>query len=452
MANPPDDFVDVPFTPDANAMADAAVAQLQAAWTDWTPNDADPEVVLIEAIAPMAASAETLAAQVPGEAVRAIGTKLYGIAYDNGSPAQTTVTLTFVDGRSYTVPAGGQINIDGYAFALNSDAVIAPSGGAGPFVLAGCPVTATVNAEAATGLTGALCASLNLPSFVTAISVDAPTSDGTDPMDDTTYTNLVVAKIRLKGDTLISATDFALEAVLQPGVGFAWAQGNTARVVTVVLADPNAQPVPSSVKAAVNTIFSDPSVRGVNITYNLLDPVYTAVSVTYAVKIPATQDATAAAAAIANLLNQVLSPVTATKSTDSTIHVYKLVALIGGLQAVDYVESITLSGSNIAELSAALTTGAGTTAVQVNALTNALPAGVYTITDPTGANTDTFTTTAAAAPTATTLTCTAKTFNYAYPVNSIIGGGVTGDLMLPGGIASLPMPGTFTGTIDIEAA
>lgn len=343
MANPPPDFVDIPFTPDANAMADTAIENLRATWTDWEPDDADPEVVLIESCAPLAAETESIAAQMPAEAIRAIGQNLYGIPYDPGTPAQTTVTLEFLDGAGYTVPSGGQINIDGYAFQLNEDATIAPDAGPGPYKLAGVAVSSTVNAAAATGLVGNISVSLDLPPFVTNVTVDLPTHDGTDPMDDPTYTNLVVAKMRLRADTLVTAKDFALEATLQPGVGFAWATGNTAREVTVVLADPQVLPVPDDVKAQVNSVFSDPSVRSVNVTYNLLDPSPTVVDVAYEVTAAAGQDAAAVQAQIDSMLAQMLDPISAVKTGDPYIRKNVVIAMIGGLQMVDYVHDVTLS-------------------------------------------------------------------------------------------------------------
>ena len=347
MANPPPDFVNIPFSPDANAMADGAIENLRAKWTDWEPDDADPEIVLIESVAPLAASAESMAAQMPAEAIVAIGA-LHGIPYDAGTPAQTTVTLTFLDGAGYTVSAGDQVNIDGYAFALNEDVTIAADpdpAAVGPFQVAGVAVSSTVFAQAANALTGALAVSLDLPPYVTAISVDAPTSDGTDPMDDPTYVNLVVAKLRLRADTLVTANDFALEAVLQPGVGFAWAKGNIGREITVVLADPSALPVPASVKAQVGAVFSDPTVRSVNITFFLLDPSYTDVSVDYRVEAVPGQDTGSVQATIDALLAQVLSPLNSVKNSDPFIRVNKMIALIGGLQMVAYVESVTLSST-----------------------------------------------------------------------------------------------------------
>lgn len=336
-------FVDIPFTPDADQMADDAVDELQSTWQDWEPDDADPEVILIEACAPMAAEAEAMAAQMPAEALRTAGTQLYGIDYDEGSPAQTTVTLTFVDGSGYTVPAGGQINIDGYAFGLINDATIPADPGSGPFVLAGVPVACAVYTQEANGLTGTTVVSLDLPQSVSTITVDSATTDGTDPMDDDEFLLKVVAKLQLRADTLITARDFALEATLVPGIGFAWAVGNNAREVQVTIADPNGLPVPQDVKDALDLIYSDPSVRSVNVNYEILDPTYTEIDVTWSVVATSQQAAIGLEDVIDQRLTTLLSPLTAEKDGTGMIYRNLVLARIGALQGVERVVDVTLA-------------------------------------------------------------------------------------------------------------
>jgi hypothetical protein len=356
-------------------MADNAVEVLRGSWPDWEPEDADPEVVLIEAIAPMAAEVESMAAQMPKEALITAGQQLWQIPYSPGSPAQTTVTFGFVDSLGYTVPAGRQVNIDGYAFALLNDAVC-PNG---QTTLAGVPVASADYTASANDLTGQICMALDLPPFVISISVDTPTSDGTDPMDEDSYVQLVIAKQQLRADTLITARDFATEATMQPGIGFAWATQAGTRQVTVVVADPSGEPVPASVKTALNAIYSDPSVRSVNVTFSITDPTYTVVNVTWAVTASGTQpvDAAALQVAVNNVLTQLLSPASSVKDASGMIYQNVLITRVGQLEGVGRVETMTLSTP--------------TTGASVNA---------------------------------------------------------NGDVVMAGGIAALPQPGTFTGTVD----
>jgi hypothetical protein len=52
-------FIEVPIETDADALADNAIDVLQAQWTDWEPNEGDPEVIQIEALSQMAADVAT---------------------------------------------------------------------------------------------------------------------------------------------------------------------------------------------------------------------------------------------------------------------------------------------------------------------------------------------------------------------------------------------------------
>jgi hypothetical protein len=337
----PDDvaFVDIPFTPDAGGMADTAIETLRNSWPDWEPADADPEVIIIEAVAPMAAEVESMAAQMPMQALITAGQTLYGIPYGGGSPAQTTVTLTFIDNIGYTVDQFGQVNIDGYAFQLMQDAVCP----AGQTSISGVPVEAAIPMAAANGLIGDICLPLDLPAYVSAVSVDQPTSDGTDPMGDNAYLLLVIAKLQLRADSLITAKDFALEATLQPGVGFAWAVSNSARNITVVVADPSGQPVPASVKTALSAIYNAPDVRSVNVTYTIADPTYTTVNVDLVVTAVAAQDPIALGADLTGILTDALSPASSIKDGSGMIYKNVLVARVGADVGVYRVETLTLS-------------------------------------------------------------------------------------------------------------
>ena len=76
-ADYPADYVELTFTTDEQTLADNAVANLQTTWTDWMPNDADVDLVLIETLAPYATAAVQHASWMPRTVHRAL-TKLYG--------------------------------------------------------------------------------------------------------------------------------------------------------------------------------------------------------------------------------------------------------------------------------------------------------------------------------------------------------------------------------------
>src|SRR5215472_6872133 len=119
-------YIQLDFDADPSDLADIAISYLQDTWAGWMPNDGDPEVVVVEALAPLAANAAAVAAQMPLAAFINFGTQLLGITYNPGSSASTQVTFTVVDTSGYTIPAGSQIEIDTYGFALAGDLVIPP--------------------------------------------------------------------------------------------------------------------------------------------------------------------------------------------------------------------------------------------------------------------------------------------------------------------------------------
>jgi Baseplate J-like protein len=343
------DYVDLPFVTDPSQIADDAIAALQARWDGWIPNDADMESITIEALSPMAANLAALAAMMPPAALRQAGA-LFGVFPLDATPAQTTVTLTAQDNAGYTAYADQQIDIDGTAFALVSDAVIAP----GATSVAGVPVIATVPGSAANGLTGLLTASISLPIQIVTITVESPTSGGADAEDDPTFLSRFSRALRLRAKTLVTPTDYELEATEQAGIGRAHASANvTTKTMTVTIADSNGLAVPAPVKAALAADYD--TYRCSNWTVAVADATYTAVSVTWAATAYPGYDQTALAARINALLQSVLSPPgygalwggssAGSWWNEPTIKINKLIALVGNVEGVDDVTSILINGA-----------------------------------------------------------------------------------------------------------
>jgi hypothetical protein len=451
----PSAYVQLPFTTDPNDLADAAIAALQAKWPGWTAEDGDPGVIFIEGIAPMAANAAQIAAQMPPAALIAWGTKVLGIPYETGVAATATATFTVQDANGpYDIPAGSEVDIGGVAFQSIADLVIPNGSTTGAVVVAANEVGIFAN-----GFNGVDWSRVSLPVYVTNMTLGSDTSGGVDQQDDNAYLSMVAQEMQLRSRSIITLPDFEIVAVNTAGIAraVAVAQGAHPRNIDVFVTDPEGNAVSSTIKTALATAYS--ATRMVNAVVSVNDPAYTTVSVTYELlSLPSVDPAGLLASANARIGLE-LSPAGWGAPTSANpgltwvdqpvVHVNRLIGVISSVAGADYVKTLTISADNVAQLSTALTTGAGTTTVDVDALVNALPAGTYTITDPTGAHTDTFTTTAPGALAATSLTCSSKTFNFAYPIGSTIGGAVTGDLTMNSNAAgALPKPGTFTGTID----
>lgn len=346
------DFVDIPFSVDANSIADAAIVRLAAQWDGWAPDDASLEVQQIETIAPMAADLGSQISRMPAEVVQAIGTNLLGIPYGAGVAATTTVTLTTVDAAGYFVSAAtSEIEIDGFAFSLADDVSI-PNGST---VMAGVPVVCNVPGAAANGLTGAVVAPLSLPPFVVGISVDSATGNGADPEDAIAYTNRVSRDLRLRAKTIVTINDFVLEALDTDGISFAWAIGNTARAVTVAVAGVNALPVLTSIKDTLQATYTQ--YAQVNTVFTIEDATYTAISVTWRAKAVPGADKPALLDAVNAVLGQLLSPRAWGQATLSapgqgpspvirpTVALYDVVVAIGEVQGVQSVEEVWIYGA-----------------------------------------------------------------------------------------------------------
>jgi hypothetical protein len=349
------DYVQLPMSVDETQIADDAIDRLAAKWAGWVPDDADLEVMTIEALAPMAADVARIAANMPSAALRAYGTKLLGIPYQSGTPAGTTVTFYLQDDAGYTIPAGGQLNIDGYAFAVYEDVVIGEGDVVSP---SGQQVYAAgIPTAAANDLTGAIVAQLSLPSFVADVTVDAPTEGGTDPQTDEEYQSLISSELRLRAKTIVTTRDFEIEALaFSEEIGRALAVGNTARLVTVCLATAEGEVVSSPTKTALEAHYA--LYEQVNTTYTIIDPTYTTIDVEWAVKaLPSPAiDPVALEASINALLTSRLSPGTWGAPTagdpgsmsawmfEDTVRYTELIAWIGNVVGVDYVVSLTING------------------------------------------------------------------------------------------------------------
>jgi hypothetical protein len=455
----PSDYVQLPFTTDPTELADEAVTKLQGAWTGWQPNDGDLEVVLIEALAPMAANAAQIASNMPPAALIALGTKLLGVAYQPGVSASATATFTVKDANGpYDIPAGSEIDLAGVAFQTTADLVIPNGSTTGSVTIAANDVGAFAN-----GLTAGGWSSVNLPVYVTGMTLSAATSGGVDQQDDNAYLNTIAAALQLRARSVITLIDYEIEAVTVTGIAraSAVAAAGSPRNITVYVTDSSGNPVASATKSTLSTLYTN--TRVVNAVVSVSDPTYTTVSVTYeAVSLPGV-DPVALQSSINARLAQELSPAGwglpgstngngRTWINHPTVYYNRLLGVVASVAGVDYVKYVSISGSNIAQLSAALSTGAAITSLPVTALLSAIGSGqTLTLTDPTGAHTQTWTTTAAVAVGATSIPVTSQTPNFAYPSGSTMSGFVSNDLAMAG-VAPLPKPGTFTGTIDTPSS
>ena len=455
----PSSYVQLPFTTDPNDLADSAIAALQTAWAGWTAADGDPGVIFIEGIAPMAANAAQIAAQMPPAALIAWGTKILGIPYEAGVSASTTANFEVQDTNGpYDIPAGSEVDISGVAFQTTADLVIPNGSTTGSVAIAANDVGTFAN-----NLDGTDWARVNLPVYVTNMTLGASTSGGVDQQDDTDYLNMVAQEMQLRSRSIITLPDFEIVAVNTAGIARAVAVGQSGspRNIDVYVTDSSGNPVASGIKTTLATAYA--ATRMVNAVITVNDPLYTTVSVVYELLSLPGVDATALLASVNARLALELSPAGWGAPTSANpgltwvdqpvVHVNRMIGVASAVAGVDYVKTLTLSADQIAKLSADLSTGGAITSLPVVALVNAIPNGA-TLTLKDGANTQTWTVGAAAAVGATSITVASQTPNFAYTAAATtIAGPVTGDLTMNTNEAgALPKAGTLTGTIDTPAS
>lgn len=446
MPSPPDAYVQLPFTTSPSDLEDVSISFLEGKWPDWTPNDADMEVIQIEALSPMGANAAQIAAHMPPAALIAYGTKLLNVPYGAGTPATAEATFTVSTSEGCVIPAGSELDIDGVAFQTVADLVI-PNGSTEGTV----EVRANDIGEIANGLTGVSWATVTLPLFVIGMTLAAPTGGGSDQEEDDEYLSKVSRELQLRAKSTITLLDFEIVAVDQQGVGAAVAVGlaTKPRNIIVYLKNPEGGIVAGPVKEALAAEYA--KTRMVNATISIADALYDKVGVTWrALALPGVDPTNLLAigdAALANALSPAIwgTPTSAQPGlswvNQPVVHANKLIQALSAVAGIDYVESLSLSASNIAELDVALTNGAaiaslnvaslasqslgtlsatlGTggaiAALPVNALPYAIPSGATIVLNDGAGHTQTWVTTAAAAVGATNVSVTAQVPNFAYP-------------------------------------
>lgn len=452
----PNYFVDIPITTDGDVLADNAVEVLRASWVDWEPADGDPEIIAIEAIAPMMANAASVAALMPLTALATYGSTLLGVPVQPGEPATTTVLFTFEDDvNEYTIPAGAQMGIDGFAFATAEDLT-------GTGTVDG-EVVAAEDSATYNGLTGGVSVvPITMPTFVTGMSVDAPTANGLDPQSPQQYVSDLSQELQLTIRTITTLVDFEIAATTIDGILRAHAVTDAARDVSVWLLSTAGGAVSTELKDALSLAYQGNAV--VNVTAALEDPTISQVSVVWAATIYQGWDPTdftnRANAALAQELSTTgwgMPPagdpgsVATLWYSNPIVKAARLSTVLSQVQGIYDVTSVQPALYVPGALSAALSTGAPITTLHVEATGQDTPAGSEVmLTDPTGVYTQGFTTTADAATGSTTIPVASRVPNYAYPVGTNLGITLPAgqDLTMPGAVP-LPTPGNFVGTVTL---
>lgn len=349
MAN---EFVRLNVESDANTLADLAVERLTQEWDDWEPNDADLEVVQIEAIAPMAQNAAEVAARTSEADFRAFGEKLAGIPYVQGFAAVAWVNFILTDNLGHLIPGETtEIDIDGYAFKVLEDTWTTP----GSLEQLNVAVECTTTGSAQNDLEGNSLSLITSLSFVSDVTISLSPEGGADAEDDPTYMNRLNRRLQLSSSTLVTLRDFELMGLDDPAVFRVVAIREAPRTVRVTAIGTDGLALPTLVKDRLIEMYE--GYREANTIVLVENAEYTTIGVQWFTHVYPGWDLEDVNARITASLTEYLSPLAwgSTKNfgdfgspgawiNETFVRKNKIIDLIGDIEGVDWTENVWIDG------------------------------------------------------------------------------------------------------------
>jgi hypothetical protein len=344
-----ENFIEVPIETDADTLADNAIDVLQAQWEDWEPSEGDLEVVQIEALSQMAADVADVAAIMPNAAFEAILERLFNVVPQDGTPATGAVTFHLVDTTANVIPAGTEVDVDGFAFSVDDDTPTV----VGSTTVAAVPVTANDADTGANGLTGETVTLVGVLAFVSDVSLVGTTSGAVDPETEQEYLDRGSQALELQAITLVTAHDYEIMAQSDPRVGRAVATDDrTNRRITVTASQADGSVIDAATKTSLAALFD--SYRQTTWQVVLGDATKTTINVTFQIHVYPSFDAPTVISAAADAVTVFLDPTTwgsnfsdpsPTPDVEPRVRKNKLIDVIGSVSGVDYVIDLTITGS-----------------------------------------------------------------------------------------------------------
>lgn len=317
-----------------------------------------PEAVLTESLALIGAQIGYQINRTPAAIFETLMGR-YGVAYDQGNPPTTTITITMADTAGYVLPAGTRFRLDlaggqVVVFTLDANAVIAP-GALSP--AAPVAATGTANTDAANGtLVGTPLALMDaFAAFETATLATAPIA-GRSPEASEAWFDRGAARLQRLTEVLTTADQFEAAAVeLEPAVvrvkGFDRydpSSGNTPAAkldlghMTLAVGGAAGAPLTSPQKVALEAALEE--LARVELDAHLIDPTITDLEVHYVVERLATYSG---AEVDLNVRAAILAYVNASSwPWSATVYRLELVSIIDQAEGVARVVDVTIGTAN----------------------------------------------------------------------------------------------------------
>jgi hypothetical protein len=215
-------YVQLDLIGDFDSLTDIGVGYMEDVIPGWEYNASSPDSVLIEGSSQIGSEVIDQAAQVPPEAMIYIGTTIYGIPIQQGTPAVAPAVITFADDTGpVVVQAQSQVGVphpSGTPLIFLTDRdLVAPSGG-GDISFQLVALDAGLNGNGAFGD----CDLVEPVDGVESIVADTAVN-GTDPETPQQYLDRLTDTLTLLNTHPILPSDHAKRARHIPGVGRATA-------------------------------------------------------------------------------------------------------------------------------------------------------------------------------------------------------------------------------------
>lgn len=339
------------FDRDARDLVERATADAVVKLPGWVPREGNTELVLIEALSLIIAELVFTVNRLP-DAVVEVLMRLYGIVRDEGAAPTATVTFNLADTLGHQIPAGTRLrltpggSIDPVDFLTDTGLTIAAGSAAGTVAVTGQRNTADVNGTAI----GVALELVDAVPYVNTVELATAVTGGADAETDDEWRDRAITRFGRLVETLVLPAHFTAAALEHATVFRATTIDNHDGTnpnnghVAVAVAAAGGAFLAAADKTALEDDLEARALASLDV--HIIDPTITTVAVTATVKAAAGHTAATVEADVKAALNDYLNP--DTWPWAATVRRFELVALIDGVDGVDYVVSLDAPAADVA--------------------------------------------------------------------------------------------------------
>lgn len=211
-------YIYPPLDSDPAALYQLFATFMASSIDNWKAYSGELDDWIARAVSGQVSTLTELASDVATTIYRYFGANILGVAPYPASVATSTITATVQDATGYTIPAFTPMSFaDGNGNLQDFETLVDSIVPAGQTTLADIAVQAVTPGSGGNGCTGS--APVSPLTFVTGLTLDAPTANGTDAESDTAYLNRLTLTLTTLTPTPITVAQFTTLLGTQEGVG-----------------------------------------------------------------------------------------------------------------------------------------------------------------------------------------------------------------------------------------